>query len=73
MGRRIFGGVLFLWMAASGVGLFKEGGIREHAGTRLIVDLFIMVVVAALAALGLVMLLGKSKKPTDGSPPADQN
>jgi hypothetical protein len=63
MGKRIFGWVLFAWMAIATVGAL--GDIRQHGGVRFGTELAAAIVCCSLAALGLVLALGKSKPPTE--------
>jgi hypothetical protein len=63
MGKKIFGWLLFGWMAIAVVGASND--MVKHGGIRLGTELAAVVVCGALAALGLVLALGKSKTPTD--------
>lgn len=63
MGKKIFGWVLFAWMAIATVG--ASGDLMKHGGVRFGTELAAVVVCCTLAILGLALALGKSKPPTE--------
>lgn len=63
MGRKIAGWLLFGWMAVAVTGASND--LIKHGGVRLGSELAAVVVCGALAAIGLLLALGKSKPPSD--------
>ncbi|HEV3138570.1 MAG TPA: hypothetical protein VGZ26_11715 [Pirellulales bacterium] len=61
MVKRIFGGLLFLWMTAAVIGGGWE--LRDKQGTRFWTGVGAGVFCACLAAIGLTMAFGKAKPP----------
>jgi hypothetical protein len=68
--KRIFGWILFAWMALCIVGLFVENGPGPGGATGLGMKVGIGAFMVAVAIIGLMMGLGKN---TDTGPPQSKD
>jgi len=67
--KRIFGWILFAWMALCIVGLFVESGPGPGGTTGIVMKIAIGAFMAAVAIIGLMMGLGKSTATGSVEPP----
>jgi hypothetical protein len=67
MWRRIFGGLLFLWMAAATIGASLQ--LRDKHGTPFWTGVGAAVFCGSLAAIGLKMVFHKAKANKDPQEP----
>jgi hypothetical protein len=62
MWKRVFGGVVFVWMTAAAIGSWRE--VHLGQGARGGTELAAVVVCALLALIGRLMAIGPAKRAT---------
>ncbi|MBX9789928.1 MAG: hypothetical protein K2Y37_13505 [Pirellulales bacterium] len=61
MGKKILGWVLIVWMTGAIIGAIPE--TLKHSGDRLLAEIAVILVMVALAAIGVTLVKGKKPPP----------